>query len=235
VSRSASLPWATAALSLLALATLASPGLTGVLAFRRGELADGQVWRLLTGHWTHWSVDHLAWDLLVFALAGGLLESRGRGRFLACTAISAFAVGAGVWSFEPAIGEYRGLSGIAAALFTAAAIDALSRSPRAGGISAVPLAALAGFFAKLVFEVATGQLLFVDAGAGAFVPLPLCHLIGGIAGIAVAAPAARARWRIAEGFAAEVASRPARAARWDPRPGSRPRSAALAAAALRTP
>ena len=174
-------PWATALLSLAAVATLASPSVTALLAYRRPELADGQWWRALGGHWTHWSADHLIWDLVVFAAVGALLEARGRRlRLVACSAAAALVISGGVWLLEPGIGEYRGLSGIATALFTLLALDLLRESLRAGrrGLAAVLVAVLVGSLAKLALEIAAGGTLFVDAASAGFVTVWLAHLLG---------------------------------------------------------
>jgi rhomboid family GlyGly-CTERM serine protease len=175
-------PWAILLLSLGAVIAQASPALTGWASLRRADLADGQLWRLVSGHWTHWSADHLAWDLLVFAGAGAILERRGRRRLvLACTGLAAMSVGVGVWLLEPGIGEYRGLSGIGTALFTLATLDLLRDSLRSGHREqAVLLAAvLAASLGKVGFEAGTGRALFVDTDAAGFVSLPLAHLLGG--------------------------------------------------------
>jgi rhomboid family GlyGly-CTERM serine protease len=155
------------------------------MAYRRPELAEGEWWRALTGHWTHWSVEHLAWDMLVFAAVGALLEARGRrSGLLACAVAAAIAIASGVWLLEPGIGEYRGLSGIATALFTLLAVDMLREALRTSrrGLAALLAAALAGSFAKLALETISGTALFVDTEAAGFVALSLAHLLGAIVG-----------------------------------------------------
>ena len=42
-----------------------------VLQYDRGALAAGKWWGALTGHWAHWSADHLIWDAATFAALGG--------------------------------------------------------------------------------------------------------------------------------------------------------------------
>ncbi|HJX27071.1 MAG TPA: hypothetical protein VJ885_04105, partial [Thermoanaerobaculia bacterium] len=48
-------------------------------------------------------------------------------------------------------------------------------------------AALVAFGSKIVFELATGDLLFVQptAGEAPFVPIPLAHAVGGLCGLAI--------------------------------------------------
>jgi rhomboid family GlyGly-CTERM serine protease len=146
------------------------------LELDRAAVARGEVWRLLTCHWTHWTPDHLLWDSLAFLVLAFLCEARvGRGRLLAAVAGSALAVSAAVW-FLPEIETYRGLSGIDSALFVLLAVSLMRERPLAG-------LALAAFLGKSAWEVATGSTLFVDAAS--FVPVPLAHLVGGAWGMIV--------------------------------------------------
>ena len=186
--RGAAGPWASLLLTLSAVVVYLSPELTAWATFDRAALAAGQLWRLITGHWTHWSGEHLGWDLLVFAVVGGALELRGRrGAFLLCTVLSALLVSGGVWVLRPEMVEYRGLSGIDCALVTLVAVDLLRQSlrDRRWGLGLVLAGLLAGYLGKVVFELATGQTLFVDSGPGLFVPVPLAHVLGGAVGIAL--------------------------------------------------
>jgi membrane associated rhomboid family serine protease len=54
----------------LAVAVYLSPAATAVLEYDRAAVAAGEIWRLLTGHLTHWSFDHLFWDVLGLAIPG---------------------------------------------------------------------------------------------------------------------------------------------------------------------
>jgi hypothetical protein len=84
-----------------------------------------EVWRLITGHWTHWSIDHLFWAVLMFAVLGAELEVRSRRRFALFVICSALVIsGHALWS-QSALFVYRGLSGIDSALFVAFAIAQL--------------------------------------------------------------------------------------------------------------
>jgi rhomboid family GlyGly-CTERM serine protease len=164
-----------------------TPDLTAWATFDRTAIAAGQLWRLITGHWTHWSGEHLGWDLLVFAVGGGALELRGRrGTFLTCTVLSALLISGGVWVLRPEMVEYRGLSGIDCALVTLIAVDLLRQSlrDRRWSLSLALTGLLAGYLGKVIFELVTGQALFVD-GQGLFVPVPLAHVLGGAVGIAL--------------------------------------------------
>lgn len=181
------LPLVTAALTALALAIWAFPGAAAALQFDRTALAGGELWRGVTGHWTHWSTDHLIWDLLVFALFGALVERHSRRCFVGVVTGSALAISAAVWLFAPQFVHYRGLSGIDSALFAAFFAQLLRDAWRERSLlqAVVPALALLGFVGKSAYELTTGAMLFV-ADTSAFTAVPLAHLIGAATGMAIA-------------------------------------------------
>ena len=163
------------------------PPIALLLQYDRAAVDSGEFWRLLTGHWTHWSADHLFWDVLAFTLLAGLCEVMGRWRMVACTLVAAAAIGAAVELGVPGIHVYRGLSGIDSALFTLAVVTLLRRAilthrrMRTIGL----LICLAAFLLKTIFECGTGATLFVDSAAAGMTPVPLVHIIGAVIGLVV--------------------------------------------------
>ena len=176
----------TALLALPAALAALSPQLTAALETTRAGLASGEAWRLVTGHWTHWSADHLTWDLAAFAVLTFLALRRGVARTLLAIGAAAVAIGGLVWLAQPGLAVYRGLSGIDSALYVLVAVDLLRTELRGGsrGLAAVFALALAGFLAKVGAEVATGAAVFVVSEG--FVPVPVAHLAGAAVGVGVA-------------------------------------------------
>lgn len=176
-------PIATAALSLLAL--LASLPLVAPFAeFSRDAIASSEVWRLLTGHLSHWSLPHLAWDLGAFAVLASMIERQSRRRLLWLCGATALAVSASVAFGHPHLTHYRGLSGIDSALFasvaTALVFEAL-RARRRGDLL-LALGMFAGFGAKLAAEATTGSALFV-ASSDEVALVSAAHVVGAGAGL----------------------------------------------------
>ena len=86
---------------------------------------------------------------------------------------------------QPGLPTYRGLSGLDSALFVTAALG-LGQKLRADGRStrgAAAIGSVAVLLGKVGYELATGQALFVDAASLGFVPVPLAHAVGGLAGM----------------------------------------------------
>jgi rhomboid family GlyGly-CTERM serine protease len=160
------------------------PSAASWLEYSRTDIAAGEIWRVFTGHWAHGSLDHLAWDALVFAILGCALAKRSLATFWWTVSGSAIAISLALLAMEPRWETYRGLSGIDAALFAALAAILWRTGERRleRGLAAGALLLLAG---KIVFELATGSTLFTAAVPGHQV-VPLAHLVGLGAGLTAA-------------------------------------------------
>jgi rhomboid family GlyGly-CTERM serine protease len=167
-------PWLTVTTaSLTLLLAGASPG--GFAQYDRTAILRGEGWRLVTGHFSHWSASHLGYDLLAFVILGAICERRGRGLFATVVAAAALAVSLFLLAFRPEVELYRGLSAIDSALWLwVAFIVGERRLPLA-----VAFASL--FLAKVAIESHSGAL-FVDG----MTVLPVVHLIGAAVGFIMA-------------------------------------------------
>jgi rhomboid family GlyGly-CTERM serine protease len=174
----------TIGVALAVMAVPLIPGGAGWLQFDRLAILDGQWWRLLTGHLTHWNLDHLFWDLLMFVVLGAMVERLSRPRFVLVCLVSAITISLMVLLAQAHLWTYRGLSGIDTALFVYLACDQLTRAwyQRRWGEGLLPASLLAGFGGKLLYELATGSTLFVDSHAAGFVVVVMAHAVGATAG-----------------------------------------------------
>jgi len=181
-------PAVTACLALIAVAVLLLPRWATAWQYERKAVAAGEVWRLLTGHLTHWNIDHALWDILLFIVLGSVVERRGRRRLLAIIITSALIISLGTYYAESRIAIYRGLSGVDAALFAFLAFAVLADAVRHGWPGRTWLSAglIVAFATKLVYEATTGATIFVDNGRDGFEVLVLAHLLGSATGAVVA-------------------------------------------------
>ncbi|MBI4229471.1 MAG: rhombosortase [Planctomycetes bacterium] len=180
-------PRASIAFFIAALAIPLIPGAGSTLCLDRAAARQGETWRLLTGHWTHGSADHLLWDALAFLVLSWACERReGALRLCAFLGTSALAISLAVLCGLPALDSYRGLSGIDSALFVWLAAGERTRAARTGegAHSALWAGALAAFLAKAAREVLHGGTIFVDSEGAGLVPVPLAHLVGAALGAA---------------------------------------------------
>jgi hypothetical protein len=125
----------------------------------------------------------LAWDLIVFLALGILCERRNRRGFLQCITISGLTIIGAVAIWCPNITVYRGLSGIDSALFgwllADVASHAFARRNRRAALLTGAMAAI--FVAKTAIERLTESTIFV-AVESTFVPVPVAHVAGFVAG-----------------------------------------------------
>ena len=157
--------------------------------YDRAAIAAGEVWRLVSGHWVHYSLDHVFWDVIAFAALGVACERTSRARFLVCLVASALAISVAVWLMLPEIQVYRGLSGIDSALFTFLAASMWNdgcRSERPG-LQAIAMACVSAFLLKVAFELITGRTVFVKEMDPQAVGVPLAHIVGAGCGLLVGA------------------------------------------------
>lgn len=172
------IPWLTVTTALLTL-VLAGASLGGFAQYDRSAVLRGEVWRLVTGHFSHWSPSHLGFDLFAFVVLGAICERGDRRLFATVMMATTLAVSLFLLAFRADVETYRGLSAIDSALWMLAVFDLGGRRPRL----AVTLSLL--FLAKVMIESKSGAL-FVDG----MTLLPVVHLIGAAVGFIMAA------WRV---------------------------------------
>lgn len=147
-----------------------------LLRYDRAAIADGEIWRLLSGHFTHLGYSHLLLNLtgllLVWLLVGRLYRTP---YWLLVAAGSVLAMDAGFWFLDTDMRWYVGLSGMLHGLLLAGAI---------GGIRSLPAESIvigALVVAKLAYEQVVGPLPGSESVAGGSVVVN-SHLYGAIGG-----------------------------------------------------
>lgn len=167
-------------LAVLALAAFYLPGASAAMQFE-----PGRWWNVLFCHFAHWTADHLLWDVLAFAALGMFCCRFSAGRFWLAIGLSALAVPFAVVLLQPEITSYRGLSGIDSALFGLVLCEVVRSARRRRDHFLLVAACFAGtaFAGKVLFEFTTGGAVFANSDPGAFVNLPLAHLVGFACGV----------------------------------------------------
>jgi rhomboid family GlyGly-CTERM serine protease len=157
--------------------------------YDRAGLADGQYWRLLTGHLLHLGWGHLWPNLVALTIIGALFDDvLDRFAWAAIAIGAAVAIDGGLYLFDPQVDWYVGLSGVLHGLVTGGALALALAGQRLGGWL------LAGVCAKLVFEQLAGPLPFTAAATGGPV-IVAAHLYGGAGGLVASAAVSRMRHR----------------------------------------
>ena len=85
-----------------AIAVFALPPLANVTIYDRAAIGAGEIWRLVTGNWLHFTRSHFGYNILALGLVGCVTEYRGYPHFGLLCLLSATVIGISVFSFEPA-------------------------------------------------------------------------------------------------------------------------------------
>lgn len=192
--------WAAAA---IAVAVHTLPESQSLLIFDRAAIRSGELWRLFSGSWIHYSTGHLRNNVVALAACGLLLGRQSARRAGLLFMASGLVIGLGIFMLRPDVERFAGLSGIACGLAAWAAVSGIAREGRGALGSWLLLAFVLG---KIAFEFATGaSLVAAVAGAGgdpglslAAVPgaahhpvLALSHALGAATGVAIGLTDAR--------------------------------------------
>ena len=147
-----------------------------LLAFDRNGIAAGEAWRLLSGHFVHLGISHLALNLVGLALVWYLVGRQFTTvRWLFVAILSIVAMDAGFWWLNPELDWYVGLSGLLHGLLAAGLIVAVRERDREGLVIALFV------IGKLAWEQWGGPLPGSEATAGGAVIVD-AHLYGAIGG-----------------------------------------------------
>lgn len=170
------------------LVTLGVQCIHGLPELLQWQRHGGVGWTWITSHLSHWSWNHLAWDLFAFGLLSLLCLRLSPARYGTCLLVAAVFIPMEVKVNQPLIESYRGLSGLDTALM-GLVVAALWRQPvedLSWGVSRW-LAVFGGgsFLAKTMYELTTGGTVFVASGNESFAPVISAHLVGFVCGLLV--------------------------------------------------
>ena len=144
---------------VMVLLQIAAPVSATWLAFDRGQIAAGQLWRLVTAHLVHLGWAHTLLNLAGLVMVLAITQPRERGRQWAARLLwLAVGVSAGLWWASTDVPHYVGFSGVLHGLFAWALWPMLRRRDGLAWLCAVLLAA------KLAAETGWGASAADAAG-----------------------------------------------------------------------
>lgn len=154
------------------------------LQYDRKLIASGQLWRCITGHWTHWSFDHFLWCAMSFIVLGSICERLNRRGFIISCSASALIIPAVNWFYDHDMLYYRGLSGVCSSVFVVGALLMARKAFDDKDLTQAILPMVGGtlFFIKILYEFLYGHPVFVQDN-NMFSPVPTAHLAGAIVGL----------------------------------------------------
>lgn len=153
------------------------PQTSDLFAYTRGDIFNGQIWRILTGHMLHTNLNHLLLNSLGLALLWGLHGSyySTKSYFGYVLYFALFISLALLW-FVDDLHWYVGLSGVLHGLFTVGAIKDIQHGLKSGWLL------LAGISIKVIYEQISGPSAEIANLIDARVAIE-AHFAGWLAGI----------------------------------------------------
>jgi rhomboid family GlyGly-CTERM serine protease len=149
------------------------------LIYDRSAILSGQIWRMFTGHWVHFSTSHLIYDSLALGIAGWMIEIQKLRHFGWLSLLAPWLISAGLLLFEPQMKFFGGLSALAT---TAIVYLALSGLHDAALWRWICRATLLGVVAKIIFETTTGRMMFASIGNVPVTVSAVGHICGAVVG-----------------------------------------------------
>ncbi|WKD49383.1 rhombosortase [Microbulbifer spongiae] len=100
------------AIILASLLSSTNPEWTSAFIFDRHALLGGEIWRILTGHFVHFSYIHLLYNLSAFGIVGYMIEKKNYSNLYLLYFFMSLCTSISLLIFKPGMAYYGGLSGI---------------------------------------------------------------------------------------------------------------------------
>ena len=166
-----------AACALLAIPEFGGDAVRQALSYDRAALAQGQWWRVITGHFVHLDDQHTMVNIFGLVLMWALfVRDYSPLRWAAIYLASALTISAGLWFLRTDLPWYVGASGVLHGVMAAGTLAHLRRRDLDAWILAIFLVA------KLCYEQFAGAMPFQDAGT----TVVDAHLYGALGALAMA-------------------------------------------------
>jgi rhomboid family GlyGly-CTERM serine protease len=172
-------PWFTLGACAFAVGAWFWPGAFAALVYDHDKILGGQLWRLVTGHWVHFTGSHLFWNLAVLLPAGTWLEQRDPAALRWTLILSPVAISVALLVFDPSLAVYAGISGVASGVLVALVVNGLRTQPTARRWW---LSVLVFFAVKIAIETRGGHPINPELANQGIRSVPLAHLIGAAVG-----------------------------------------------------
>lgn len=172
------MPWRTLLLAILATVIFSTLGAAPeTLVYEREAILNGEVWRLITGHWVHSDTQHATWNIIALLLLGCLFENTLKRHLFTVLLISSLALSGWIILFMPQMTSYCGLSGILNSLLVVGTLTLWQQQRSITLLLILLLAVL-----KSIVELQTQSAIFTHT---AWPSVPAAHLAGMVIGLLI--------------------------------------------------
>jgi len=169
------LPWKTLLTIAAAVMVAQFPGWSTWLVYDRSAILAGQVWRMFTGHWVHFSSSHLCYDSVALGIAGWIIETQKLPKFGWLCLLAPWFISAALLFLAPQMEIYGGLSALATAALVYLGLCGLLEN---SSWRWVCLVVLAGVAIKIGAEMLAGHMLFATTANSQITVSTASHCFG---------------------------------------------------------
>ncbi len=106
-------PIITLAVGIVSIVSFFSAEAAAMFVFDRNAVLQGEIWRLFTSHFVHFTGMQLLYNLLIFGIAGWIVEQKNRLYFALLYIFMSLVISTMLFLLKPAMIYYGGLSGLA--------------------------------------------------------------------------------------------------------------------------
>jgi len=145
------------------------------LIFDRKAVLQGEVWRLVTGHWVHSDAEHALWDIAALGILSVILDKQSRVLLIISLTLGTFGVDIWIWYINESLDYYCGLSGILNTVFISVIFSLWEKTE-----NSILWIIFTGAVAKVLLEIITSQAVFTQT---AWPSVPEVHAVGLLIGI----------------------------------------------------
>ena len=157
------------------------PHLSDFFVYSRQAILNGELWRLFTAPFVHFSTSHIFWDILVFGIAGFSVSISGFPRFWIVCCLVVFIPGLLFLLLFPDLEYYGGLSGLATGAVAYYCLCNIFLTERRRQIWLILLLVMG---IKICIETILDKSIFVYTDIVNFRILHLAHIVGYLGAIA---------------------------------------------------
>jgi len=158
------------------------PELYSFFIFDRSALIRGEVWRIFTCHFVHFSSLHLVYNLFVFGIAGYIIRKKNYPHFGWLCLWLSFAISISLFILKPNMHYYGGLSGVACGALYYCALMGFNESRPWQTICFLVILLLP---IKMIVEIYSGASILPYWEYQSFIPMQTSHIIGCLAAAAL--------------------------------------------------
>lgn len=168
------LPILTFSIVFICIVSFVFSKIASVLIFDRNAILNGEIWRLLSSHCVHLTINHLVYNLFVFVIAGWIVENKSYYHLLFLYILMAFGIGLVLLILKPDMIYYGGLSGIACGLIY---YSALLKMEEASWRIVCQLITIC-LPVKIAIELYCNASVLPYWGHQPFIIMPISHVMG---------------------------------------------------------